>query len=85
MIPKQPLHILHPKNRSSWQWIFAIVPDSPNLQILGKYLFCQCPHLCHGWGAFEGFDFVGEAADVGVGRAFGLFRNGGAKKFPCNW
>ena len=31
-------------------------------QILGKYLFCQQSHFGHGWRAFEGFDFVGEAA-----------------------
>ena len=37
--------------------------------ISAKYLYGQIPHLGHGRRAFEGFDFVGEAEDVVVGRA----------------
>ena len=42
--------------------------------ISAKHRYGPCPHFGHGRGAFEGFDFVGEAAHVGIGRAFGLFR-----------
>ena len=49
-----------------------------------KHLYGQIPYFGHSWRAFEGFDFVGEAADVGIGRAFGLFRNKDVKKFPCS-
>jgi hypothetical protein len=39
----------------------------------------QISRFGHGWGAGEGFDFVGEALDIGFGGAFGLFlfRQGG--------
>ena len=32
--------------------------------MLPEQLVGDCANLHHRWGAFEGFDFVGEAADV---------------------
>ena len=55
--------------------------------MLPEQLVGDCANLHHGRGTFEGFDFVGEAEDVVVGRAFGLspvgpfrFSGGGLRK-----
>ena len=53
-------------------------------KMLSEQFMSGCPHFHHGWRAFEGFDFVGEAAHVGVGRAFGLSPNGDVRKFSCS-
>ena len=42
--------------------------------MLPEQLVGDCANLHHRWGAFEGFNFVGDAADVCVGGAFGLLR-----------
>ena len=53
--------------------------------ISAKHLYGPCPHFHHGWRAFEGFDFVGEAEDVVVGR-FSPLQSGSAgnpSSFQC--
>ena len=41
--------------------------------MLPEQLIGDCANLHHRWWTFEGFDFVGEAADVCIGGAFGVY------------